>query len=304
VTRIAVVGSINMDLVAVTERRPLPGETVTGQDFFTVPGGKGLNQAVAAAKAGADVSLLGAVGSDAFGAEVIAALAGLGLRTDGISHQPGSTGVAHIVVDGDARNSIIVIPGANALMTSLTGSQQEAIKTSDVLLLQQELPLSIVEEAAEFAAAHGVTVVLTPAPVRTPSRRILSIVDVLVPNEHEALELCARLGEEATDPLDAARILARYVKSVVVTLGDKGAVWFGQNIRHHVPAVAVDAVDTTAAGDTFVGVLAAVGLENGRPTTAGLQVASAAAALACQRRGASSSMPTLPEIHHFMAVAR
>jgi ribokinase len=303
VTRIAVVGSINMDLVAVTKRRPLPGETVTGDDFFTVPGGKGLNQAVAAAKAGAHVSLLGAVGSDGFGAEVVTALAGLGVPTDGITHQPGSTGVAHIVVDGEARNSIIVIPGANGLMTSLTGSQQEAIRTSDVLLLQQELPLSIVEEAAEFAAAHGVAVVLTPAPVRTPSRRILSIVDVLVPNEHEALELCAQLGEEAADPLDAAKILARYVKSVVVTLGDKGAVWFGQNVQHHVSAAAVDAVDTTAAGDTFVGVLAAVGLEDGQPTAAGLQVASAAAALTCQRRGASSSMPTAQEINEFMAAA-
>lgn len=303
-TRIAVVGSINMDLVAVTKRRPLPGETVTGDEFFTVPGGKGLNQAVAAARAGADVSLLGAVGSDGFGAEVVAALAGLGVPTGGITRHPGSTGVAHIVVDGDARNSIIVIPGANGLMTSLTGSQQEAIRTSDVLLLQQELPLSIVEEAAEYAAAHGVAVVLTPAPVRTPSRRILSIVDVLVPNEHEALELCAQLGEEAADPLDAAGILARYVKSVVVTLGDKGAVWIEQNIRHHVPAVAVDAVDTTAAGDTFVGVLAAVGLADGRPTAAGLQLASAAAALACQRRGASSSMPTLQEINDFMAEAK
>ena len=292
-----------MDLVAVTKRRPLPGETVTGDEFFTVPGGKGLNQAVAAAKAGAHVSLLGAVGSDGFGAEVVTALAGLGVPTGGITHQPGGTGVAHIVVDGEARNSIIVIPGANGLMTSLTGSQQGAIRTSDVLLLQQELPLSIVEEAAEFAAAHGVAVVLTPAPVRTPSRRILSIVDVLVPNEHEALELCAQLGEEAADPLDAAKILARYVKSVVVTLGDKGAVWFGQNVQHHVSAAAVDAVDTTAAGDTFVGVLAAVGLEDGQPTAAGLQVASAAAALTCQRRGASSSMPTAQEINEFMAAA-
>jgi ribokinase len=304
VTRIAVVGSINMDLVAVTQRRPQPGETVTGGQFFTVPGGKGLNQAVAAAKAGADVALLGAVGSDTFAADVVAALAGLGVPTDGITHRPGSTGVAHIVVDDDARNSIIVIPGANGLMTSLTGPQQETIRTSDVLLLQQELPVSIVEEAAEYAAAHGVTVVLTPAPVRTPSRRILSIVDVLVPNEHEALELCAQLGEQAEDPLEAAGILARYAKSVVVTLGDKGALWVGQDIRHHVPAVAVNAVDTTAAGDTFVGVLAAVGLAAGRPTAAGLQLASAAAALACRRRGASSSMPTLQEISGFLADAK
>jgi ribokinase len=299
VTRIAVVGSINMDLVAVTKRRPLPGETVTGDEFFTVPGGKGLNQAVAAAKAGAGVSLLGAVGSDAFAAEVLAALAGLGVPTGGITHHPGSTGVAHIVVDGAARNSIIVIPGANGLMTSLTSPQQEAIRTSDVLLLQQELPLSIVEEAAEYAAAHGVAVVLTPAPVRPPSRRILSLVDVLVPNEHEALELCAQLGEVAAGPLEAAGILARYAKSVVVTLGDKGALWVGEDIRHHVAAVAVDAVDTTAAGDTFVGVLAAVGLADGQPTAAGLQLASAAAALACQRRGASSSMPTWQEINGF-----
>jgi ribokinase len=288
-----------MDLVAVTKRRPLPGETVTGDEFFTVPGGKGLNQAVAAAKAGAGVSLLGAVGSDAFAAEVLAALAGLGVPTGGITHHPGSTGVAHIVVDGAARNSIIVIPGANGLMTSLTSPQQEAIRTSDVLLLQQELPLSIVEEAAEYAAAHGVAVVLTPAPVRPPSRRILSLVDVLVPNEHEALELCARLGDEAAGPLEAAGILARYAKSVVVTLGDKGALWVGEDIRHHVAAVAVDAVDTTAAGDTFVGVLAAVGLADGQPTAAGLQLASAAAALACQRRGASSSMPTWQEINGF-----
>lgn len=303
-TRIAVLGSINMDLAAVTSRRPLPGETVTGDGFFTVPGGKGLNQAVAAAKAGADVRLLGAVGTDSFGSDIVSALSGLGLRTDGILRPVGSTGVAHIVVDSDARNSIIVIPGANATLTSLSDAQREVITSSDVLLLQQELPASIVDEAAEFAATHGVTVVLTPAPVRAPSPGTLGFVDVLVPNEHEAVELCDLLGHATQDPYAAGEVLARYAKSVVVTLGEEGAVWFGAGSRHQVPAMAVDAVDTTAAGDTFVGVLAAVGLADGRPTAAGLQLASAAAALACQRRGASSSMPTLQEINDFMAEAK
>jgi ribokinase len=245
-----------MDLAAVTTRRPLPGETVAGDGFFTVPGGKGLNQAVAAANAGADVRLLGAVGTDSFGLDIVSALSGLGLRTDGVLRQAGATGVAHIVVDSDARNSIIVIPGANATLTSLSEIQREAISSSQVLLLQQELPSSIVDEAAEFAATHGVTEVLTPAPVRVPSPRTLRFVDVLVPNEHEAVELCALLGHITEDPYAAGEVLARYAKSVVVTLGDEGAVWFGPDSRHHVPAMVVEAIDTTAAGDTFVGSLA------------------------------------------------
>ncbi|MEU7277760.1 ribokinase [Streptomyces sp. NPDC045431] len=290
-THIAVLGSTNMDLVAYVHRAPKLGETVTGREFRTIPGGKGANQAVAAARAGARVSMIGAVGSDDFGTRLRAELDGAGVATERLRTVEGPSGTAHIVVDDDGDNAIIVIPGANGTVTSLSPGDEPLIATADSLLLQLELPLSAVIAGAEAARRHGVRTVLTPAPAQPLPPELLAATDLLVPNEHEAAALTG-----VADPHAAAEQLLRYVPEVVVTLGSSGSLYAARGARPvTVPAPRVRAVDTTAAGDTFTGALA-VALGEGRPVPDALAWASAAAALSVQRPGASSSMPYRSEI--------
>ncbi|MFD8551795.1 ribokinase [Streptomyces fradiae] len=289
--RIAVLGSTNMDLVAYVPRAPRLGETVTGRAFRTVPGGKGANQAVAAARAGARVSMLGAVGSDDLGPRLRAALAESGVDTTLLRTADGPSGTAHIVVDDDGGNAIVVVPGANASVTGLTPEDEARIAAADALLLQLELPLDAVIAGARAARRHGVRTVLTPAPARPLPRELLALVDLLVPNEHEANALSG-----AADPRAAADGLLRDVPEVVVTLGAAGSLYAARGARPvTVPSRPVRAVDTTAAGDTFTGALA-VALAEGRPVPDALAWASAAAALSVGRAGASSSMPYREEI--------
>jgi ribokinase len=290
-THIAVLGSTNMDLVAYVPRAPKLGETVTGRAFRTVPGGKGANQAVAAARAGAEVSMIGAVGSDDFGARLRAALDGAGVDTDLLRTVEGPSGTAHIVVDDEGDNAIVVIPGANGTVTSLLPGDDALIATADVLLLQLELPLSAVVAAAEAARRHGVRTLLTPAPAQPLPPGLLAATDLLLPNEHEAASLTG-----VADPHAAAAELLRHVPEVVITLGGAGSLYAARGTEPvTVPAPQVRAVDTTAAGDTFAGTLA-VALGEGRPVPDALAWASSAAALSVQRPGASSSMPYRSEI--------
>ncbi|CAL9388960.1 ribokinase [Streptomyces sp. enrichment culture] len=292
--RITVLGSTNMDLVAYVPRAPRLGETVTGRDFRTVPGGKGANQAVAAARAGARVSMIGAVGSDDFGPRLRAALADSGVDTSLLRTADGPSGTAHIVVDDDGANAIVVVPGANASVTGVTPQDEARIAASDALLLQLELPLDAVLAGAEAARRHGVRTVLTPSPARPLPHELLALIDVLVPNEHEASGLAG-----VADPRAAAEELLRDVPEVVVTLGAAGSLYVARDARPvTVPARRVRAVDTTAAGDTFTGALA-VALAEGRPVPDALAWASAAAALSVGRAGASSSMPYRAEIDAF-----
>lgn len=188
-TRIAVLGSTNMDLVAYVARAPEPGETVTGREFRTVPGGKGANQAVAAARAGGDVTMIGAVGDDAYGAQLRAGLEHAGLDTDLLHTAEGPSGIAHIVVDDTGANSIVVVPGANGTVTALGPGEMAAIAGADLLLLQLELPLSAVIEGARVAHAQGVRTILAPSPVQPLPAELLDCVDLLIPNEHEAAAL-------------------------------------------------------------------------------------------------------------------
>jgi ribokinase len=289
---VCVLGSANLDLVAVVDEAPRLGETVTGREFLQVPGGKGANQAVAAARAGAQVSLLGAVGDDDHAALIRQVLDDAGVDASGLSVVDTPTGTAHIVVDASGDNAIVVVPGANGTVESLTDLHRTRIAEHDVLLLQLELPLGVVVEAATYAAAVGTRVVLTPAPVVELPDELLAAVDVLVPNEHEAARLT---GDD--DPERAARaLLDRGPSSVVVTLGDRGCLYAdraGQLLR--VSAPTVQAVDATGAGDTFVGALA-VALAEDRPVEQALQWATAAASLSVQRQGASASMPARAEI--------
>ncbi|MFD9033025.1 ribokinase [Streptomyces sp. NPDC059567] len=290
-TSIVVLGSTNMDLVAFVPKAPARGETVTGREFRTIPGGKGANQAVAAARAGADVSMIGAVGADDFGARLRAALEGSGVDTDLLRTAEGPSGTAHIVVDDEGGNAIVVVPGANGTVTSLDHGDEALIATADALLLQLELPLSVVTEGAATARRLGVRTVLTPAPAQPLPPELLAVTDLLVPNEHEAAALTG-----IADPHAAAAALLTLVPEVVITLGAAGSLHAARDSEAFtVSAPRVRAVDTTAAGDTFVGALA-VALGEGRAVREALAWASSAAALSVQREGASSSMPYRSEI--------
>lgn len=293
--RIAVLGSANMDLVVTVDRAPARGETVTGRAFHTVPGGKGANQALAAARAGGDVVFLGAVGDDQYGEQIRALLAGDQVDIAALRTVSEPTGTAHIVVDGRGGNSIVVIPGANGTITELTDGDRSAITSAEILLLQLELPLQVVTEAAVFARAAGIRTILTPAPAIPLPSELLAAVDLLVPNEHEVSVLAG-----VDDPRLAARKLAVGHTDVLVTLGARGAIYLGADGSEiAVPAFSVTAVDTTAAGDSFVGAFAVAHVEH-RSIRARLRWASGAAALTVQGFGASVSMPSRTEIDAFL----
>ncbi|MFC9604437.1 ribokinase [Streptomyces niveus] len=290
-TGIVVLGSTNMDLVAYVARAPKHGETVTGREFRTVPGGKGANQAVAAARAGGDVAMIGAVGADEFGVLLRHTLTSSGVDTDLLHTAEGPSGTAHIVVDDEGGNAIVVIPGANGTVTALGPGEETVITSAGSLLLQLELPLSAVLDGARAARRHGVRTILTPAPVQPLPPELLACTDLLVPNEHEAAALAG-----VADPYGAAEVLLRRVPEVVITLGAAGCLYAARGtVPVTVPAPKVTAVDTTAAGDTFVGALA-VAIGEGRPMAEAARWASAAAALCVRRHGASTSMPYRSEI--------
>ncbi|GHG05889.1 MULTISPECIES: ribokinase [Streptomyces] len=290
-TSIVVLGSTNMDLVAYVAKAPARGETVTGRSFRTIPGGKGANQAVAAARAGGEVAMIGAVGSDDFGYRLRDTLEHCSVDTDLLRTVEGPSGTAHIVVDDEGGNAIVVVPGANGTVTSLSHGDEALIANADLLLLQLELPLSVVVDGAAHARRSGVRTVLTPAPVQPLPPELFDVTDLLVPNEHEATALTGR-----ADPHAAALALLEVVPEVVVTLGAAGCLYAARGADLlAVPAPQVRAVDTTAAGDTFVGALA-VALGEGRPVPEALAWAGTAAALSVRREGASTSMPYRTEI--------
>jgi ribokinase len=281
-SRVAVVGSANLDLVASAPALPRPGETVLGRAFRTVPGGKGANQAVAASRAGADCAFIGAVGDDPFGGQLRAHLTESGVDTTGLRTVAGPSGVALIAVDDAAENQIVVVPGANASVTGLTGADRAAVGTAGVLLCQLEIPLPAVVEAVTAAPFA----ILNAAPARALPPELLAGVDLLVVNETEA----ATLGGGG-----AAELLAS-VPRVVVTLGARGAEYADRDgARLAVPAPLIEAVDTTAAGDAFCGALAVAWAE-GRPVAAVLRWACAAGAACATRPGAGTALPARAEI--------
>ncbi|MFJ6644966.1 ribokinase [Streptomyces sp. NPDC091290] len=290
-TDIVVLGSTNMDLVAYVEKAPQRGETVTGREFRTIPGGKGANQATAAARAGGDVLMIGAVGNDVYGTRLRSALEQSGVDTDDLRTVEGPSGTAHIVVDDEGGNAIVVIPGANGTLDHLSPGDEGVIADADTLLLQLEIPQAAVLAGARAARRHGVRTILTPSPARPLPDDLLGAIDLIVPNEHEAATLTGR-----TDPREAAGVLLDLVPEVVVTLGASGSLYAARGADPlTVPAPKVTAVDSTGAGDTFVGALA-VALGEGRPMPDALKWASCAAALSVQREGATVSMPYRPEI--------
>lgn len=311
-----------MDLVVRQERLPRPGETIFGSDFTTVPGGKGLNQAVAAARLGGSVDFLGAVGADAYGAELRALLAREGILAGGLASVPGPTGTAHISVVDTGENSIVVVSGANSTVTGLTAAQRLVIAASAFLVMQCELPVPVLVEGIAVARAAGVFTVLTPAPVVPLPDGFLESVDLVVPNRIEAAGLT---GEK--DPVRAAESLSAGKTWAIVTLGAEGSVvaYDGEALGL-APARPVRAVDTTAAGDAFVGALVArLAARAGRADGVGgsggadsggaaggagigetemieaVRWATVAASVSVTREGAASSMPTRDEVAAILA---
>lgn len=286
-------GSINMDLVVHTPRFPLPGETLTGSTFTTVPGGKGANQAVAAARLGARTSMVGCVGADAFGSELRAALQAAGCDISGVTtRQDTRSGVAAILIDGAAENMIIVVPGANGSIAAADLTRLDAALTgARVLLLQLEIPLAAVVAAAELARRRSVTVVLDPAPAQELPAELYPLVDILTPNEHEAAILTGTpLADETSVAAAATALRNRGARSVVITCGTRGVYASGPDVNRFYPAIPVTAVDSVAAGDAFNGALA-VALAEGRPFTTAVQWGLAGGACAVTRPGAQAAMP-------------
>ncbi|MBP2475561.1 ribokinase [Crossiella equi] len=294
-TDVVVVGSANADLVTSVPRRPGAGETVLGTDLRVSPGGKGANQAVAAARLGAGVAFLGAVGDDEHGQLLLESMRSAGVRTEHVRTPDRPTGIAHVVLTPDGENSIVVSPGANGTLTSADIDRAATvIAISTVVLVSLEVPLPAALRAVELAGEAGVRAVLNLSPPAPLTATALAALDPLVVNEHEAAWL---LGAHTPDqPSDLARaLLALGPRSAVVTLGSRGvAVADGEDV-HLVPAPEVEAVDTTGAGDAFAGALAAR-LAAGEELLAACQFAVRAAAVSVTRRGAQPSYPTRNEV--------
>ena len=296
---IIVVGSLNMDFVAQVATLPMPGQTVLGSGFRTIPGGKGANQACAAGKLGGQVRMVGRVGDDVFGRQLRDELESVGVDVSGVSVTPQTaSGVALIFVQARGQNQIVVAPGANARLA--VSDVETAIGTASggYLLLQLETPLDTVEAAAAKARQRGATVVLDPAPAQALSPALLANVDILTPNESEANVLLSRaqVSVSLDDAPEVARaLLALGTGTVVLKLGENGALVADRDGVAHFPAPRVDAVDAIAAGDTFNGALA-VALSEGRMLREAVVFANAAAALSVTRHGAQSSIPRREEV--------
>lgn len=286
--KIVVIGSINMDLVTQTQAVPRLGETVLGTSFTTNPGGKGANQAVAAARLNADVTMIGAVGNDSFGKELLHHLQNQGIFTgnvEPVTHK--ETGIASITI-ANHDNSIIVVPGANDCVTEeLVEKYEDVIAKNDTMLLQLEIPLKSVIKAAELAKKHGVRVILNPAPYQDLPEELLQLVDYITPNEYEAEEL-----------LKASNLKNLHEK-LIITKGAEGVSFYENGLEKNISSYKVEVVDTTGAGDSFNGAFA-VALSEGKTIEEACSFAVAVGALAVTKLGAQSGMPTREQVEAFL----
>jgi len=300
---IVVLGSSNTDMIIQLPRLPKPGETLLGGRFTMAAGGKGANQAVAAARAGGRVAFIAKLGADMFGEKALEGFKREGIDVSAVARDKRyPSGVALIFVARDGQNCIAVASGANArLDLAYVRKHRALIRRAAVLVLQLETPLPAVQAAARIAAEGNVPIILNPAPARRLPDSLLSRVTILTPNESEAELLSGKkLGSTVQLNRAADVLLARGVKAVVITLGKRGAFVAAAGIRKHVPAFKVKAVDATAAGDVFNGVLA-VAMSEGRPLLEAVKFANAAAAISVTRLGAQPSAPCRSEIEQFLA---
>ncbi len=301
--KVVVIGSLNMDLVTRAPRLPRGGETLIGESFATVSGGKGANQAVAAARLGADVSMVGCVGSDAYGAQLRGALLAEQIDCQAVSTVDDSSGVALIVVDDNSQNAIVIVAGANGALTPQVIDRFDAVlQAADVIICQLEVPDATVGHALKRGRELGKIVILNPAPASRPlPADWFAAIDYLIPNESEASALTG-LSVDSLESAEAAatRLIAMGAGKVIITLGAQGSLFADGARVEHFPAPKVKAVDTTAAGDTFVGGFAAA-LAAGSSEAEAIRFGQVAAALSVTRAGAQPSIPTLSDVQAFKA---
>jgi ribokinase len=295
--KIVVVGSSNTDMILKLSRIPRPGETVLGGEFVTAAGGKGANQAVAAARAGGSVTFVARVGRDMFGERAVAGFVENGINVEHVQHDTAPSGVALIFVGDDGENSIGVASGANGNLSPADVRQADkAFAAADIVVMQLETPLDTVQAAADVAAANGSIVILNPAPAQALPNKLLEKISILTPNETEAELLTGVVVTDEASCNEAADILLeKGVETVVITLGARGAFVASADLRQLVPGFKIEPIDTTAAGDTFNGALA-VAMADGLPIADAVRFANAAGAISVTRMGAQPSVPSREEI--------
>lgn len=297
---ICVIGSLNMDLVVNVDAMPKPGQTIIGSNFKEVPGGKGANQAVAMARLNGNVSMIGKVGEDGFGQTLINSLKNDKVDTTYIQTAKGSTGVALITVDMNAQNSIVVSPGANfEVKEEDIDNNIKAIENSDIVVLQLETPLNTIKYALNKAKELNKYTILNPAPAVKLDDEIIKNVDLLTPNETE-LEIISGVSIETEEDIQKAAqiMIEKGVKELIVTLGSKGSLYINKEKSMFKKAYKVEAVDTTAAGDSYTGALA-VALSQDKGIEDAMDFASKVGALSVLKEGAQSSLPTLEDVKNF-----
>lgn len=296
--KVVVIGSANSDFTVKVKRLPAAGETVLGEEFYVSYGGKGANQALAALKSGAEVIFIAKLGHDPHGEQLYRHLMTSGLSPDGLLRDDIlPSGVAFILVDQEGKNQIAVAPGSNRnLSTDEIKTCEPLIAKGKILLVQLETPLAAVKEALSLAKAHGLFTILNPAPAHPLSGELLTLVDLLTPNEVEAQSLTGVAVKDFDSAAEAGRkLVAEGCNTIILTLGEKGSLLIQEGCIHPFPAFPVQAVDSTAAGDAFNGALAAA-LAEGKTLDEAIIFANAAGALATTKRGAQDSLPTRSEI--------
>ena len=290
-SKIVIVGSINADLVFITDERPASGSTVMGKKFSTIPGGKGANQAVAASRLGGQVSMIGLVGKDIYGNKMIENLRKNDVSTTAVEQIDADTGTAGIIVDSKD-NSIVVIPGANSeLDIDYIKKHQAVIKEAEIVVVQLEVPIKTVEYVVDFCQQFNIKTILNPAPSQKLSKTLIEHATYITPNEHEAKEILGNLHLE--------NMLKSYPNKLIVTLGDKGVVFFDGNTVHTIPVEKVDVLDTTGAGDTFNGALAYALTKENFSLIDAIKFASRAATISVTKYGAQGGMPTQKELERW-----
>ena len=297
--KIVVIGSINMDLVTICDRAPNGGETLLGSEFFQIPGGKGANQAVTIGKLGSRVVILGKVGDDLFGKELLSSMDKNGVDIQFIEKAPVSTGIAKIVVEKNGQNRILVVPGANSYVDiEYIDNHLDVIKDCDVVIGQLEIPISTVEYAFKKAKEYGKITILNPAPAIKLSEELIKNSDYIIPNESE-LEVITGMKIESFDGIieAAKKVIKMGVKGLIVTLGEKGSLYLGNDKFTKHSAYKVKAIDTTAAGDSFIGGFVTrldLGVDKA------IEFATKVSAISVTKRGAQTSIPTMEEVENFV----